>query len=66
MEESFIIKRLAKVDKELHSIMEELEVKKHKKSLSLSELNRLMEKDRVLDVDSTKLIREMRDREYNL
>ena len=66
MEESLIVERLKNVDKELHSIMEELEVKKHKKSLSLSELNRLMEKDRVLDVDSTKLIREMRDREYNL
>lgn len=65
MEVSLIAKKLKNVDRELHSIMEELEVKKHKKSLSLSELNKLMEKDRISDLDSTKLIREMRDKEYS-
>ena len=66
MEEALIVKRLKNVDKELHLIMEELMVKGHKKSLSLLELNKLMEKDRILNVDSTKLIREMRDKEYDL
>ena len=65
MEEALIVKKLRSVDKEIHSIMEELGVKKHAKSLSLSELNKLMEKDRILDVDSTELIREMREREYS-
>ena len=64
MEESTIVKRLMNVDTELHSLIDELRLKKHKK-LSLSELNKLMEKDRISDIDSTKLIREMRDREYN-
>ena len=49
------------VDIELHSLIDELRLKKHKK-LSLAELNKLMEKDRILDIDSTKLIRKMRDR----
>jgi len=46
--------------------MEELKSEKPRKSLSLAELNKLMEKDRIPDVDTTKLIREMRDKEYNL
>ncbi len=64
MEETLLVKRLMNVDRELHSLIFELKSKKHKK-LSLSELNKLMKKDRILDIDSTKLIREMRDREYN-
>ncbi|MEK6887969.1 MAG: hypothetical protein AABX14_03435 [Candidatus Aenigmatarchaeota archaeon] len=66
MEETNIVKRLRNVDRELHSIMEELEPKKQKRVLSLSELTKSMEKARISDVDSTKLIREMRDREYDL
>lgn len=59
-----IVERLRNVDRELHLIMEELEVKENKKTLSLSELNEIMERDRILDIDSTELIRGMRDREY--
>jgi len=64
-DEPLIVERLMNLDMELHSIINELKVKKHKK-LSLSELNRIMEKDRTSDVDSTKLVREMRDKEYGL
>lgn len=67
MRESLIMKKLKNVDRELHSIMEELEEpKKHRKVLSLSELTKLMEKARISDEDSTELIRKMRDREYDL
>ncbi|ODS42859.1 MAG: hypothetical protein MSIBF_06215 [Candidatus Altiarchaeales archaeon IMC4] len=65
MENALIMERLENVDRELHSLMGELVVGKHK-VLSLSELNKLMAEDRVSDVDSTKLIREMRDKEYDL
>ena len=65
MEEN-IVKRLRRVDNELHSIMEELETKKQRRMLSLSELTESMRKARISDVDSTKLIRQMRDREYDL
>lgn len=61
MEETLIAKKLMAVDKELHSLILELTLKKRKK-VSLSELNAEMEKDRISDEDSTKLIREMRDR----
>lgn len=66
MEKSLIMKKLENVDKELHSIMDELIVKKPGKVPSLSELNKLMEKDRISDIDTTKLIRGMRDKEYDL
>ena len=80
MAESLIVKRLKDVDRELHSIMDELEPKssvmsleelreamnKSAKSLSLSELNKVMERDRLSEEDSTKLIRKMRDRKYDL
>jgi len=65
MENALIVKRLESVDRELHALIDELRFGKHR-TLSLSELNKCMEKDRISDVDSTKLIREMRDREYNL
>jgi len=80
MAESLIVKRLKDVDRALHSIMDELEPKssvmsleelreamnKSAKSLSLSELNKVMERDRLSEEDSTKLIRKMRDRKYDL
>ena len=67
MEQSLLTKRLEKVDKELHLIIAELKNNKSiKKLISLEELNKLMEKERVLDIDTTKLIREMRDKEYDL
>ena len=66
MKDSLIMKKLRNVDKELHSIMEELEPKKHRKVLSLSELTKVMEKSRISNEDSTELIRKMRDREYDV
>ena len=59
------MKKLKNVDRELHSIMEELEPKKHRKALPLSELTKLMGEARISDEDSTELIRKMRDREYS-
>lgn len=64
MRESSILKRLELVDKELHSLMDELKPKS-RKSLSLSELNECMEKDRISDEDSTDILRRMRDRKYS-
>ena len=66
MAESLVVKKLENIDRELHSLIGELKTKEPKKSMSLAELNKLMEKDRVLDVDTTKLVMEMRDKEYNL
>jgi len=63
MDESVLMKKLERVDDELHSLMSEL--KRPKKPMPLSALNKLMEKDRVSDADSTRLIREMRDKEYD-
>lgn len=59
------MKKLEKVDRELRSILTELKMEKPK-SMTVSELNKLMEKDRILDIDSTKLIREMREKKYGL
>jgi len=64
MEESLIMEKLKGVDRELHSVMDELEPKKS--SLSLKELRELFSKEVKLDIDPTKLIRQMRDREYDL
>jgi hypothetical protein len=64
MRELSILKRLELVDKELHSLMDELKPKS-RKSLSLSELNECMEKDRISDEDSTNILRKMRDRNYS-
>ena len=67
MEQSLLTKRLEKVDKELHLIIAELKNDKSiKKPMSLDDLNKLMEKEMVLDIDTTKLIREMRDKENDL
>ncbi len=66
MAESLVMKKLENIDRELHSIMGELKTEKPRKSLSLAELNELMEKDRILDIGTTELIREMRHKEYNL
>ena len=67
MEEALIMEKLKGVDRELHSIIDELGAEKeHSESLSLSELNKIMERDRVSNEDSTELIRKMRDKEYEL
>ncbi|MBI3026566.1 hypothetical protein HYY70_00485 [Candidatus Woesearchaeota archaeon] len=65
MEKTLFMKKLEKVDRELRSILTELKMEKPK-SMTVSELNKLMEKDRILDIDSTKLIREMREKKYGL
>lgn len=65
MEDVAVMKKLESIDRELHSLMEGLKIGRHK-TPSLSELNRLMESDRVSDEDSTKLIRKMRSRKYGL
>lgn len=64
MEEALIIEKLRNVDKELHSIMDELKPKKSK--MSLAEIRELLSSHVKLDIDPTKLIRQMRDREYDL
>ena len=63
MKESLIIEKLRNVDKELHSIMEELEPKKP--AMSLEELREAFSKSVKSDIDPTKLIRKMRDRKYD-
>ena len=64
MEESIFIKRLENVDKELHSIMTEL--KNERPRMTLKELRRIMKSSVKYDIDTTKLIRKMRDKKYDL
>lgn len=66
MAEPLVVKKLETIDRELHSLIYRLKIVKPRKSLSLAKLNKLMEKDRILDVGTTSLIREMRDKEYKL
>ena len=64
MEEELIAKKLENVDRELHAIMNELKPKESK--ISLEELRELFSKHAKSDIDPTKLIRQMRDKEYDL
>ena len=64
MEETNIAKKLEQVDRELHSIIGELKTNKSK--MTLKELRQLMKSHVKGDIDTTKLIREMRGKEYNL
>jgi len=64
MNELVIRKRLEKVDKELHSLIEELNPKRQR--MSLEELRELFKYDLVSDEDPTELIRKMRDRRYSV
>lgn len=66
MEESIIMKKLENVDKELHSIMAELKTGKEKPKMTLKELQHLMKSSVKHDVDTTKLIRKMREKKYDL
>ncbi len=59
------VERLEKMDAELHSILSKLKEKPKERTMTLSELNKFMEKDVLADIDTTKLIREMRDKEYD-
>ena len=65
MEEQSIVKRLMKVDKELHLLIEELKSKSEPK-MSLDELRELFNSQVISDEDPTELIRKMRDKEYGL
>lgn len=64
VEEKNIMKKLERVDSEVHSIMNELRGSKPK--MTLKELRRLMKSKVKEDIDTTKVIREMRDKEYDL
>lgn len=67
MAESLIMEKLEKVDAELHTILTELKSKEAKESkVSLEELRRLMKSHVKEDIDTTKLIREMREKEYDV
>ncbi|MFZ2456825.1 MAG: hypothetical protein WAX07_10145 [Candidatus Altiarchaeia archaeon] len=61
MKEDVTLKRLEKVDRELHRVMDDLKRKKPKKSLD--EIRRLLSSDIISDADPTELIRAMRDRQ---
>lgn len=60
MKEDLTLKRLEKVDRELHRAMDELKRKKPK--MSLDEIRGLFSSDVISNVDPTELIRAMRDR----
>tara|TARA_Y100000034_G_C6852327_1_gene386793 strand:+ start:917 stop:1084 length:168 start_codon:yes stop_codon:yes gene_type:complete len=51
MEQSSVLQRLRNVDRELHSLIDELDSKKEQEMLSLDELNRRMQRDRISDED---------------
>ncbi len=63
MEEQ-ILEKLRAADRELHRVIVRLSEKKTKRSVSLRELNRIMRKEAILNVDTTKLIRSMREKNY--
>ena len=65
MAESLVVKKLENIDRELHSIMDELKTGK-KPAMTLKELQQLMKSSVKRDVDTTKLIRKMREKKYDL
>ena len=64
MAESLVVKKLENIDRELHSIMAEL--KNEKPKMTLKELQQIMKSSVKRDVDTTKLIRKMREKKYDL
>lgn len=54
----------AQIEKDKYVPLNKYDKKGASKTMTLEELNRCMEKDRVSDADSTRLIREMRNRRY--
>lgn len=66
MAESLVVKKLENIDRELHSIMEGLKTGKEKPSMTLKELQQLMKSSIKYDLDTTKLIRKMREKKYDL
>jgi hypothetical protein len=61
MKEDVTLKRLEKVDRELHRVMDDLKRKKPKKSLE--EIRELLSSEVFSDADPTELIRAMRNRQ---
>ena len=66
MAESLVMKKLENIDRELHSVIEELKPSKEKPAMTLKELQQLMKSSVKRDVDTTKLIRKMREKKYDL
>ena len=66
VEETKIMKKLENVDRELHSIMSDLRTGREKPKMALKELQQLMKSHVKRDVDTTRLIRKMRDKKYDL
>ena len=66
MAESLVMKKLENIDRELHSVIEELKPSKEKPAMTLKELQQLMKLSIKRDVDTTKLIRKMREKKYDL
>ena len=60
-----MVRKLENMDKELHIIMSLLKSKKQRESPSLEEIRELFN-DIKSDEDPTELVREMRDKEYDL
>ena len=54
------------VDRELHSLIEELQSKQTEPEMSLEELRESLNSEVISDEDPTKLVRQMRDKEYDL
>ncbi len=60
---SDIEERLARVDMEIHAILDKLRSER-KSSVSIDALSERMRKARISDEESTGMIRNMRDKEY--
>ena len=65
MEDKLLVRKLENMDKELHIIMSLLKLKKQRDSPSLEEIRELFDDIESYE-DPTELVREMRDKEYDL
>ena len=66
MQDSLVLERLEHLDRELHTVMADLRKREPKNKMSIDELSEKLGRERVSDEDSTELIREMREKEYDL
>lgn len=66
MAELLIAEKLEKLDTELHMILTELKSEEPPEKISLDELRQLFKTHAKRNLDTTRLIRKMRDREYSL
>ena len=64
VESASILERLENVDTELHLIIEEL--KPRRSEMSLEDIRELLSSNLKSDIDPTRLIRQMREKEYEL